>query len=144
MFVLKREIFVCWYIPWTTLVYYMCVCPVLSHIWVFVTPWTVACQASSVHVFCQSRILEWVAFPFLWDLPNAEIKPICFALQADPPGGSGSKESVCMQEIQYIWIWIETHSVCVCVCVRARATQPEMSGCLGIWLQNGSPIVGPK
>ena len=30
----------------------------LSHVWLFVTPWTV------VHGILQARILEWVAFPF--------------------------------------------------------------------------------
>ena len=30
----------------------------LSHVWLFVTPWTV------VHGLLQTRILEWVAFPF--------------------------------------------------------------------------------
>ena len=30
----------------------------------FVTPWTVACQGSSIHGILQARILEWVAIPF--------------------------------------------------------------------------------
>ena len=33
---------------------------ILSHVWLFETPWTVACQ-SSVHAIFQARILEWVA-----------------------------------------------------------------------------------
>ena len=33
---------------------------VLSHFWLFVTPWTIA----SVHGILQARILEWVAIPF--------------------------------------------------------------------------------
>ena len=34
---------------------------VLSRVWLFVTPWTVAPPGSSVHGIFQARILEWVA-----------------------------------------------------------------------------------
>ena len=37
--------------------------PVLSRIWIFVTPWTVACQTPLSMGILQKRILEWVAFP---------------------------------------------------------------------------------
>ena len=33
----------------------------LSRVRIFVTPWTIACQSSSVHGISQARILEWVA-----------------------------------------------------------------------------------
>ena len=39
----------------------------LSHVWLFVTPWTVAYQARrslSVHGIFQTRVLEWVAISF--------------------------------------------------------------------------------
>ena len=38
---------------------------------------------SSVHGFLQARILEWVPFPSLGDLPNAGIEPRCPTLEAD-------------------------------------------------------------
>ena len=38
---------------------------------------------SSVHSILQARILEWLAIPFSRDLPDAEIKPGCPALQAN-------------------------------------------------------------
>ena len=38
---------------------------------------------SSVHVFLQARILEWIAFPSPGDLPDSEIKPGSSALRAD-------------------------------------------------------------
>ena len=46
-----------------------------------------------VHGILQARILEWVAFPSLGDLPNPGIEPRSPALQADslpaePPGKS--------------------------------------------------------
>ena len=38
----------------------LCVC-VLTRVWLFVTPWTVAPPGSSAHGIFQARILEWVA-----------------------------------------------------------------------------------
>ena len=35
----------------------------LSHVQLFVTPWTVACQALQFTGILQARILEWVAMP---------------------------------------------------------------------------------
>ena len=35
----------------------------LSHIWLFVTPWTVALQAALSMEILQARILEWVVIP---------------------------------------------------------------------------------
>ena len=36
----------------------------LSHVWLFVTPWTVALPGSSVNGILQARIPEWVAISF--------------------------------------------------------------------------------
>ena len=36
----------------------------LSHVWLFVTPWTIACQAPLSIEFSQAGILEWVAISF--------------------------------------------------------------------------------
>ena len=37
--------------------------PLLSRVWLLVTPWTVAPPGSSVHGILQARIWEWVAMP---------------------------------------------------------------------------------
>ena len=37
---------------------------VLSRVWLFATPWTIACQAPLSIGFLQARIPEWVAMPF--------------------------------------------------------------------------------
>ena len=55
----------------------------------FMTPWTVAHLASSVHVVFQTRILEWVAIP--GDLPDPRVKSASPALTGrffttEPPG----------------------------------------------------------
>ena len=42
----------------------MCFAELLSHVWLFVTPWTIACQAPLSMGILQTRILEWVAIPF--------------------------------------------------------------------------------
>ena len=52
----------------------------LSHVQLFVIPWTVACQAPSVHGIFQVRILEWLPFPSPRDLPNPGIKTTSPAL----------------------------------------------------------------
>ena len=63
----------------------------LSHVWLFVTPWTVAYQASPSMGF--SRQEHWSGLPFLspGDLPDPGIEPGSPALEADaltsePPG----------------------------------------------------------
>ena len=44
---------------------HVCVLNCFSHVWLFVTPWTVDHQAgSSVHGISQVWILEWIAIPF--------------------------------------------------------------------------------
>ena len=46
----------------------------LSHVWLFVTLWTVDCQTFLSMGIFQARILEWVAFPTPGDLPDPGIK----------------------------------------------------------------------
>ena len=79
----------------------MCVCVLCSVTSVFVTPWTVACQAHlSMGLPVKNTGVDSSHYS---ELPKAGIKPIYSALKADPPGGSGSKESACMQKMQYIY-----------------------------------------
>ena len=59
---------------------YLCV---LSHIWVSVAPWTVACQVPLSRGILQARILECTAMPSFRDLSNPGIEPRSTALQAD-------------------------------------------------------------
>ena len=41
--------------------YHVCVCQSLRHVQLFVNPWNVANEGSSVYGILQARILEWVA-----------------------------------------------------------------------------------
>ena len=52
----------------------------LSSVWLFATPWTVAHQAL---LSLQARILEWVAIPSSGDLLDPGLEPRAPALQAN-------------------------------------------------------------
>ena len=52
-------------------------CPTLCN------PMDSSLSGSSVNGISQARILEWVAFPSPWDLPNPGVEPESPALQAD-------------------------------------------------------------
>ena len=56
----------------------------LSHVQLFVTPWTdYSLPSSSVHGIYQARILEWVVISLSGDLPDPGIKPTSPAWQVD-------------------------------------------------------------
>ena len=67
------------------------VCVLLSHVQLFVTPWTEAHQASLSMEFSRQEYWNGLPFPPPGDLPNPGIKPTGPALLADsllsePPG----------------------------------------------------------
>ena len=58
----------------------MCVCicvHILSHVWLFVTPWTVACQASLSMGFSRQEYWSGLPFPAAGNLPTQGQNP-CF------------------------------------------------------------------
>ena len=55
----------------------------LIYVLLFATPWTVSPPGSSVHGILQARILEWLPYPSLEDLPNLGIEPGPPALQTE-------------------------------------------------------------
>jgi len=73
---------------WVTkfcLIYHIhpCVCCHFSHVWLFVTLWTIACQAPLSLGFSREEYWSGLPFPPTRDLPNPGIKPKSPALQAD-------------------------------------------------------------
>ena len=60
----------------------VCVLNPFSHVWLFMTPWTVAYQASLSMGF--SRQEYWSGLPCSspWDLPDTGIEPMCLASPA--------------------------------------------------------------
>ena len=89
----------------------------LSHVRLFVTPWTVAYQAPLSMGFSRQGYWSGLPFPSPGDLPDPGIKPRSPALQADalpsePPGKPLSKFS-----IAYIVIFIDPWHVFMHVCL---------------------------
>ena len=67
------------------------VCQSLSHVQLFTTPWTVACQAPLSMEFSRQEYWSGLPFPSPEDLPDTGIEPRSPALQPDsllsePPG----------------------------------------------------------
>ena len=58
-------------------------CWLLSRFRLFVTPWTIACQAPLSMEILQARILSGLPFTSPGDLPNSWTEPRSSALQAD-------------------------------------------------------------
>ena len=56
---------------------------VLSHVRLFVTPWTVACQAPLSMGFSRQECWSGLPFPSPGDLPDPGIEPALPALQAN-------------------------------------------------------------
>ena len=54
-----------------------------EHIQVYVTPWTVACQAPLSMGFFRQEYWSGLPFPSPWDLSNPRIKLASSALQED-------------------------------------------------------------
>ena len=92
---------------WGTWVYMTYLLLVSSHVQLFVTPWTIACQAPLSMEF--SRQEHWSGLSFLspGDLLDPEIKPRSFASQADslPSEPSGKPQLVAEFYIK--------HKVCI-------------------------------
>ena len=59
-------------------VWKLCVLSHFSCVWLFVTPWTVACQAPLSMGFPRQEHWSELAFPSPWDLPHPGIEPVSF------------------------------------------------------------------
>ena len=71
----------------------------LSHVWLFVTPWTVVCQVPLPMGFPRQEYWSGVPFPPPGDLPNSGIEPVSPALAGrffttESPGKSFFKKYV--------------------------------------------------
>ena len=80
----------------------MCMLNRFSHVWLFLTPWTVACWLLSMG-FPRQEYWNVLPFPSPGDLPDSGIKPGSPALQGDslpsePPGKQMVKNWPAMQE----------------------------------------------
>ena len=75
----------------------------LSHVRLFVTPWTVAHQAPLSTEFSRQEYWSWLPFPSPGALPNSGIKPRSPALQVD---------SLPKEPPENIWVSLSLGSTC--------------------------------
>ena len=70
-------------------------CWPLGHVWLFVTPWTLAHQAPLSMGFSRQEYWSGLAFPPPGNFPNPRVKPMSPALQVDflPVSHLGNTES---------------------------------------------------
>ena len=74
--------------------FYVYVCCMFSHIWIFMTPWTIACKTPLSMEFSRQKYWHGLPFPSPGDLPDPGIKPTSLAPPAlagrffttEPPG----------------------------------------------------------
>ena len=95
LFCFHSSVFFSFFKNWVIVCMCVCVCALLlSHVWLFVTPWTVAHQASLSMGFPRQEYWSGLPFPLLRDLPDPGIKPMSPAspalwadsLPVEPPG----------------------------------------------------------
>ena len=85
---------------------------VLSRVWLFVTPWTIACQASPSMGFSRQVYWSGLPFPFPGDLTDPGIKPESPALQADslpsePPWKPTTHNLIQIKPASKVFHWVE-------------------------------------
>ena len=78
----------------------LCVCESLSHVGLFVTPWTVACQAPLSMEFSRQGYWGGLPCPSPGDLPDPGVEPMSPSLQADslptePPSQDTKSSLLC-------------------------------------------------
>ena len=82
----------------------MCVLSHFSHVWLFVTLWTVAHQAPILMGFSRQEYLNGLPCPLQRDLPNPGIKPTSPALAGGLSTSSTSWEALrCPKVCVYLW-----------------------------------------
>ena len=87
-----------------------CVC-VLSHVWFFMTSWTVVHQAPLSLGFSRQEYWSGLPFPPPGDLPNPGIKSESLALTGgfftiEPPGKPKFKDPLALFPVMYIYTTI--------------------------------------
>ena len=100
--------------PENDMVFPECMLNYFSHIQLFVTPWTVAHQASLFMGFCMQEYWSWLPFSSAEILPDSE-NPCRLNWQVDffttQPLG---KTHILMYTYIYVHVYV---NMCVCVCV---------------------------
>ena len=82
----------------------------LSHVQLFVTPWTVACQAPQSMEFSRQEYWSGLPFPSLGDLPDPGIEARSPTLQADTLPSETPGKFLLYRKVNQLYI-------CVCIYV---------------------------
>ena len=85
----------------------------LSRVQLFVTPWTVAYQASLSMGFSRQEYQSGVPFPSPWDLPNPGIEPGSPAMWADALSGKPEVPRLCSYRLNVV-LSLVLGSICSC------------------------------
>ena len=85
----------------------VCLC-VLSCVWLFVAPWTVACQAPLSMEFSRQECWSGLPFPIPGYLPDPGIEPASSALQVDSLPLASPEKLMCVNIYIHIYIYIHT------------------------------------
>ena len=104
-------------------------CSLLSRVWLFVTPWTVAHQAPLSREFSRQEYWRGLPCPTPGDLPNSGIEPGSTTLQAvpllsEPPGKS----------------MLLTLLIILEACLEEEIFQPSPSYRFTHWADEGGPL----
>ena len=83
----------------------------LSHVWLFMIPWTIAYQAPLSMESYRQECSSGLPFPTPWDCPNPGIKPtswsaLTFSTPGDPRGSSQSRDQTQVSWASCIGTWI--------------------------------------
>ena len=81
----------------------------LGHVWLFVTPWTIAHQAPQSLGFSRQEYCSGLPFPTPEDLPNPGIEPRSPTLQADslPAESQGKPKNTGVDSLSLLqWIFL--------------------------------------
>ena len=88
-----------------------CICCRFSHVWLFVTLWTIACQAPLSMGFSRQEYWSKLPFPTPGDLPDPGTEPSSNWQASSLPPVPPEKHPLC---------------VCVCVCVLVAQSCPTL------------------
>ena len=80
-------------------------------VWLFLTPWTIACQASLSMEYSKQEHRSGLPFPTPRDLPNPEIEPRTPTLQADSLRAE-SRGKGCLQLQRHLYWRRQLHKTC--------------------------------
>ena len=122
----------------------------LSHVRLFVTPWTVAYQASPSMGFSRQEYWSGLPFPSPVDLPDPGIKPGSPALQADalpsePPGKPNVYLKVKVKSLSHVQLFVTPWTVAYHASLSMGFSSQEYRSGLpfllqGIFLTQGSNL----